>query len=66
MRVFFQGISWFWPKKYSNIFKYGLFWYHFVDILSLIQNLYKYSIVALVKKSKIQFKQTLPCKNSKN
>ena len=39
-------------KKNYNIFKYGIFWYHFVDLLSLIQNLYKYPIVALVKRSK--------------
>ena len=48
----FQRISWFRPKKNSNIFKYGIFQYDFVDLLSLIQNLYKYPIVALVKKSK--------------
>ena len=31
--------------KISYIFKYGIlvFWYHFVDLLSLIQNLYKYT-----------------------
>ena len=37
-------------KKKSNIFKYGIFWNHFVDLLRLIQNLYKYPLVALVKK----------------
>ena len=38
-------------KKRSNIFKYGIFWYQFVDLSSLIKNIYKYSALVLVKKS---------------
>ena len=34
---------------YSNMVYFGII---FVDLLSLIQNLYKYPIAALVKKSK--------------
>ena len=53
-------------KKYSNNLKYGKFMYYFVDLSSLIQNIYiyKYAIIALVKSHKIGFKQTVPCKNN--
>ena len=51
---------------FSNIFKHSIFWYSFVDFLSLIQNHYKYPILAQVKSQKIGFKQTLPRKNSEN
>ena len=37
-------------KQWPNIFKYGIFCYHFVDLSSLINNLYKYPILTLVKK----------------
>ena len=52
--------------KWPNIVKYGIFWYHFVDFRSLIQNLYKYTIFAQVNSHKIDFKQILPCKKRKN
>ena len=42
-------------KKWSNIFKYGIFWYRFVDLLPLIQNLYKNYKLELVKKSQNKF-----------
>ena len=38
-------------KKLLTIFKYGILRCHFEDLSSLIQNLYKYLILALVKKS---------------
>ena len=42
-------------KKWSNILKCGIFWHHFVDLLSLIQNSYKYSLLAKAKKSQNRF-----------
>ena len=42
-------------KKWSSILKCGIFWYHFVDLSSLIKNLYKYPILAQVKKSQNRF-----------
>ena len=38
-------------KKRSYIFKYGKLWYQFVDLSSLIKNIYKYSILVLEKKA---------------
>ena len=42
-------------KKWSNILKCGIFWYDFVDLSPLIQNSYKYPILAPVKKSQNRF-----------
>ena len=57
--------------KDFNILKFCKFWYHFVDLSSLIQNLYKYPILASQKSHKLDFKKILkidfkkPCQNRK-
>ena len=42
-------------QKSSYIFKYSIFWYYFVDLSSLVKNLYKNPILAQVKKSQKRF-----------
>ena len=51
-------------SNYSYILKNGKFWNNFADRLSLIDNLFRFSLFVQAEKAKIKFNQTQPYKIS--